>query len=105
MIPTVLFACIHNSGRSVAAKVLAEHYAAGSVRILSAGSAPGAAVNPVIAQVLAERGLSVAGETPKMLEDWTIDDPAGQGLVFVRRVVDDIDARVRGLLAEIVPAA
>jgi arsenate reductase len=133
MTPTVLFACIHNSGRSVAAKVLAEYYAAGSVRIRSAGSAPGAAVNPVIAQVLAERGLSVADETPKMLddsmveqadvvvtmgcgetcpvfpgkryEDWTIDDPAGRDLVFVRRVVDDIDARVRGLLAEIVPAA
>jgi arsenate reductase len=131
MTPTILFACVHNAGRSVAAKVLAEHYAAGAVRILSAGSQPGSDVNPVITRVLAERGLSTSAETPKLLDsslveaadvvvtmgcgescpvfpgkryvDWTVDDPAGQGLDFVRRVVDDIDARVRSLLAEIAP--
>jgi arsenate reductase len=131
MTPTILFACVHNAGRSVAAKVLAEHYAAGAVRILSAGSQPGSDVNPVITRVLAERGLSTSAETPKVLDsslveaadvvvtmgcgeycpvfpgkryvDWTVDDPAGQGLDFVRRVVDDIDARVRSLLAEIAP--
>ncbi len=128
--PIVLFACIHNSGRSVAAKVLAEHYAAGAVEVRSAGSEPGRGINPVVAQVLAERGLSVGGETPKLLEhalvegadvvitmgcgetcpvfpgkryeDWTVEDPAGQDLETVRRIVDDIDRRVRRLVSEMV---
>ena len=59
--PSVLFACVHNSGRSVAAQVLARHYAEGRVDVRSAGSEPGAGVNPVVAQVLAERGLPVDG--------------------------------------------
>ena len=128
--PTVLFACVHNSGRSVAAKVLAEHYAAGAVEVRSAGSEPGSQINPVVAQVLAERGLDVDGETPKMLdyatveaadivitmgcgetcpvfpgktyEDWPVEDPKGQDLVVVRRIVDDVEARVRDLLARLV---
>jgi arsenate reductase (thioredoxin) len=103
--PTVLYACVHNSGRSVAAKVLTEHYAGDRIGVRSAGSEPGTQVNPVVAQVLAERGLSTATETPKKLddallqeadvvvtmgcgeacpyfpgkryEDWVIDDPAG----------------------------
>jgi arsenate reductase len=127
--PTVLYACVHNSGRSVAAKVLTEHYAADRVAVRSAGSEPGAGVNPVVAQVLAERGLSTAAETPKKLddaavrdadvvvtmgcgetcpyypgkryEDWVIDDPAGQDIDTVRRVVDDVDARVRELVDEL----
>jgi len=127
--PVVLFACIHNSGRSVAAKVLAEHYAAGRVQVRSAGSEPGAGINPAVAQVLAERRLSAAAETPKLLdfatvqaadvvitmgcgetcpvfpgkryEDWPVTDPAGQELATVRQIVDDIDARVRALLAEL----
>jgi len=127
---TVLFACIHNAGRSVAAKVLAEHYAAGAVRVLSAGSEPGSALNPAVAAVLVERGLSVAGEVPKRLddetvqaadvvvtmgcgetcpvfpgkryEDWTLDDPAGQDIDTVRRIVDEIDHRVRALIAGLV---
>jgi len=102
----VLYACVHNSGRSVAAKVLTEHYAGDRIDVRSAGSEPGARVNPVVAQVLAERGLSTDDETPKKLddaaiqdvdvvvtmgcgetcpyypgrryEDWVIDDPAGQ---------------------------
>jgi arsenate reductase (thioredoxin) len=127
--PVVLFACVHNSGRSVAAKVLTEHYAAGRVQVRSAGSEPGAGINPVVAQVLAERGLSAAAETPKLLdsatvqaadvvitmgcgetcpvfpgkryEDWTVTDPAGQEVATVREIVDDIDARVQALLAEL----
>jgi arsenate reductase len=127
--PTVLFACIHNSGRSVAAQVLARHYAGDAVQVRSAGSEPGAGVNPVVAQVLAERGLPVGDHVPTMLdvglvesadvvitmgcgetcpvfpgkryEDWAVSDPAGQDPATVRGIVDDIDARVRSLLAEV----
>jgi arsenate reductase len=129
-IPVVLFACIHNSGRSVAARVLPEHYADGAVEARSAGSEPKGSVNPVVAEVLAERGLSTAGETATLLapdlvseadvvitmgcgetcpifpgkryEDWTVEDPAGQDRETVRRIVDDIDTRVRQLLASLV---
>jgi arsenate reductase len=131
--PTVLFACVHNSGRSVAARVLAEHYAGDAIVAMSAGSEPGDVVNPVVAKVLAERGLSTDTEVPKLLdfdavvvadvvitmgcgetcpvapgkryEDWLVDDPAGRDLDTVRRIVDEIDVRVRTLLeslAEIV---
>ncbi len=127
--PTVLFACIHNSGRSVAARLLTERYAAGRVEARSAGSAPKDSVNPVVAQVLAERGLSTDRELPTLLdddtvqaadvvitmgcgetcpffpgkryEDWQVDDPAGQDLDTVRRIVDDVDDRVRALLAQL----
>ena len=126
--PVVLFACVHNSGRSVAARVLTEHYAGGAVEARSAGSAPKESVNPVVAQVLAERGLSVDREQPtrldldrvqeadivvtmgcgetcpyvpgKRYEDWQVDDPAGQDLQTVRRIVDDVDARVQALLRQ-----
>ena len=130
--PTVLFACIHNSGRSVAAQVLARRYAGHAMHVRSAGSEPGAGVNPVVAQVLAERGLPVDDHTPSKLqydlveaadvvvtmscgescpyvpgkryEDWPVDDPKGQDLDTVRRIVDDLDSRVRALLAELVPS-
>ncbi|MEP6697195.1 MAG: arsenate reductase ArsC [Pseudonocardiales bacterium] len=124
--PVVLFACIHNSGRSVAAKVLAEHYAGGAVEVRSAGSEPGSSTDPVVAAVLAERGLSADAENPTQLdrdivraadvivtmgcgetcpvfpgksyEDWAVEDPAGQDIAVVRLIVDDVDARVRALL-------
>jgi arsenate reductase len=127
--PSVLFACIHNSGRSVAAQALARSYAGGRVDVRSAGSEPGAGVNPVVAQVLAERGLAVEDHVPTLLdrdlvegsdvvvtmgcgetcpvfpgkryEDWPVEDPAGQDLETVRRIVDDVDARVRRLLADL----
>lgn len=129
--PVVLYACIHNSGRSVAAQVLTQHYAGDAVEVRSAGSEPGDGVNPGVAAVLAERGLSTADHRPTLLtpdtvegsdvvvtmgcgetcpvfpgkryEDWTVDDPKGQDLDVVRRIVDDVDARVRALLAELVP--
>lgn len=125
----VLFACIHNGGRSLAAKVLTEHYAAGRVEVLSAGSDPGESLNPVVVDVLHERGLETAGERPRLLtvdmvrdvdvvvtmgcgetcpvfpgkryEDWPVEDPKGQDLLAVRRIVADIDARVRALLASL----
>lgn len=124
--PAVLYACIHNSGRSVAAQVLTEHYARGAVTVRSAGSEPGHAVNPVVAKVLADRGLSTASHVPTLLdgdlvqaadvvitmgcgeicpvlpgkryEDWPVADPEGQDLPTVQAIVDDIDQRVRRLL-------
>jgi arsenate reductase len=129
--PAVLYACIHNSGRSVAAQVLTRHYAGDAVNVRSAGSEPSRNVNPVVAQVLAEYGLSVADHVPTLLEatvvegadvvvtmgcgeacpifpgkryeDWAVDDPAGQDAATVRRIVADIDTRVRQLLNEIAP--
>jgi len=130
--PSILFACVHNAGRSVAAQVLARHYGGDSVQVRSAGSEPGTGVNPVVAQVLIERGLPAEDHKPTLLdwdlvqvsdvvitmgcgetcpvfpgkryEDWQVDDPAGQDLETVRRTVDDIDGRVRKLLEELDPA-
>ena len=127
--PVVLFACIHNSGRSVAAKALTEQLAAGAVDVRSAGSEPGSGVNPQVAAVLADRGLSTDDHVPTLLtydgvqaadvvitmgcgetcpvfpgktyEDWQVDDPAGQDRETVTRIVDDIEARVRDLLSRI----
>ena len=125
----ILYACVHNGGRSLAAKVLTEHYGGDAVEVRSAGSEPGSSLNPGVVQVLHERGFRTDGETPKLLtddgvraadlvitmgcgetcpvfpgkryEDWTLDDPKGQQLPTVRRIVDEIDARVRTLLAEL----
>jgi arsenate reductase len=125
-VTVVLFACIHNSGRSVAAQVLARQY---GIDARSAGSEPGAGVNPVVAQVLAERGFPVEDHVPTLLtydgvqqadvvvtmgcgetcpvfpgkryEDWQVDDPKGQPLEEVRRIVADIDERVRALAASL----
>lgn len=66
--PTVLFACIHNSGRSVAAQALAQHYAGDAIQVRSAGSEPGTGVNPVVAEVLAQRRLPVADHVPTRLD-------------------------------------
>ncbi len=124
--PVVLFACIHNSGRSVAAKVLTEHHGAGRVDVRSAGSEPGSAVNPAVAQVLAERGMSAEGHLPSQLthdgvreadvvvtmgcgetcpvfpgtryEDWAVADPKGRPVDVVRGIVDDVEQRVLVLL-------
>ena len=127
--PVVLFACVHNGGQSLAAKVLAEHHGGDRLTVRSAGSQPGDSLNPVVVQVLEERGLSINGETPKLLtydgvqeadvvitmgcgetcpvfpgktyEDWTLDDPKGQDLDTVRRIVTEIDTRVRDLLSRV----
>ena len=130
--PVVLFACIHNGGRSLAAKVLTEHHSGGRVDARSAGSEPGESLNAVVVQVLHDRGLTTAGEHPKLLtadgvaeadvvitmgcgdtcpvfpgkryEDWELTDPAGQPIEVVRGVRDDIKTRVEALLAEISPS-
>ena len=131
--PTVLFLCIHNSGRSLAARVLLDHYSHGRIRVESAGSEPGGEVNPSVVAILEERGLDPSHEFPKPLTDetargadvivtmgcgdtcpvypgqryldWDLDDPAGLPLERVRPIVDEIDRRVRQLLADLVAAA
>ncbi len=127
--PTVLFLCVHNAGRSLAARVLLDHYAEGRIEVLSAGSEPGDALNPSVVAVLEERGLDPGHEFPKPLTDasaraadvivtmgcgdtcpfypgkryldWELDDPAGLAVDRVRPIVDEIDRRVRALLDEL----
>jgi arsenate reductase (thioredoxin) len=130
-IPTVLFVCIHNAGRSLAARVLLDHYAEGRVRVASAGSEPVGQLNPSVVTILHERGLDPSQEFPKPLTDetarradvivtmgcgdtcpyypgkryldWELDDPAGRSVAEVRPIVDEIDRRVRALLGELIP--
>jgi arsenate reductase len=130
--PVVLFLCVHNAGRSVAARVLLDYYAQGRVRIESAGSEPGDQLNPSVVAVLEERGLDTSKEFPKPLTDelgrladvivtmgcgdtcpvypgkrcldWDLEDPAGMSVEQVRPIIEEIDRMVRGLLAEIAPA-
>ena len=130
--PVVLFLCVHNSGRSLAAKVLLEHYAAGRVEVRSAGSEPAEGLNPGVVAALIERGLDPSREFPKPLSeeeagdvdvvvtmgcgdtcpyypgtrylDWQLPDPAGLPVDQVRPIVDDIDRRVKALLVELLAA-
>jgi protein-tyrosine-phosphatase len=127
--PVVLFLCTHNAGRSVAARVLLDHYAEGRVDVRSAGSEPGDQLNPAVVSILRDRGLDPSREFPKPLTDdlakaadvivtmgcgdacpvlpakryldWDLDDPAGQPIESVRPIVDEIDRRVQALLAEL----
>ena len=127
--PSILFACKANAGRSVTGKVLTEHYAGNHVEVFSAGSEPGDHVHPEVASVLGELGLDAGQEQPKgfdpdghytavvtmgcgeacpyyagaRYEDWELDDPKGQDPETVRRIVGDIDGRVRRLLGELLP--
>ena len=131
-IPTVLFVCVHNAGRSQMAAALLRHHGGDAVEVRSAGSAPADTINPAVREAMAELGIDLAGERPKVLTtaaveasdvvitmgcgdacpvlpgkrylDWALDDPAGQGVDAVRPIRDDIDARVRDLLAELLPA-
>jgi arsenate reductase (thioredoxin) len=132
-VPEILYVCVHNAGRSVAAAVLTEHYADGRVHVRSAGSQPGSEVNPAVATVLRERGLDPDREFPKPLTDdvtraadviitmgcgdacpiypgtrhldWELTDPTGKTVEEVRPIIDDIDERVRQLLAELLGEA
>lgn len=127
--PRILYACRANGGRSVASKVLTEYYGGDAVEVFSAGSEPGDRVHPEVATALAELGLDASRETPKPFdtsasydvvvtqgcgeqcpyyrgaryEDWPLDDPKGQDPAVVRRILADIDSRVRSLLGELVP--
>lgn len=127
--PVVLFLCTHNAGRSLAARVLLAHHANGRIEARSAGSEPADELNPSVVAVLRERGLDPTGERPKRFAtddglaadvivtmgcgeacpaypgtrtlDWDLPDPAGQPVEVVRTIVDDIDRRVRALVAEL----
>jgi arsenate reductase len=131
--PTVLFVCVHNAGRSQIAAGYLRDLAGDRVEVLSAGSEPKDQINPVAIEAMAEEGIDIAGNTPKILtadavkesdvvitmgcgdacpifpgkryEDWELEDPAGKDLETVRRVRDDIRRRVESLIAEIAPTA
>ena len=126
---TVLFVCIHNAGRSQMAAGFMEKLSNGKVTVLSAGSAPKDSINPMAIQAMAEVGIDIANNQPKILtteavqesdvvitmgcgdtcpfypgkryEDWVLDDPAGQSIEKVRIIRDQIQQKVQSLLAEI----
>ncbi len=130
-VPQVVFACVRNGGRSVIARVLTQHYAQGRVRAVSAGTQPGEHIHPEVARALNALGLDTSAEQPKLLTrdtvatsdlaitlgcgeecpyvpgvkyvDRPVDDPGGQDDATVRRIIGDLDTRVRELLAELVP--
>ena len=133
--PEVLFVCVHNAGRSQMAAALLAHHAGDKVVVRSAGTAPADTINPAVVQAMAELGIDLhaTGAYPKRLDDaavqssdvvitmgcgdncpfypgkryldWELADPAGQGVEAVRPIRDEIDRRVRALLAELLPIA
>ena len=128
--PTVLFVCVHNAGRSQMAAGFMRELGQGRVEVLSAGSAPKDSINPIAVEAMAEVGIDIANNVPKVLtteavqqsdvvitmgcgdtcpffpgkryEDWVLDDPAGQGIESVRVIRDEIKKRVEDLLKEII---
>lgn len=130
--PSVLFVCVHNAGRSQMAAGFLTALAGGAVDVLSAGSMPADQINPAAVEAMAEVGIDIASEQPKILtedavkesdvvitmgcgdecpyfpgkryEDWVLEDPAGQGIEAVRPIRDEIRSRVESLLAGLVPA-
>ncbi|MFB8207203.1 MULTISPECIES: arsenate reductase ArsC [unclassified Streptomyces] len=129
--PSVLFVCVHNAGRSQMAAAFLTHLSEGRVEVRSAGSAPAASVNPAAVRAMAEVGIDLSAETPKVLTveavqasdvvitmgcgdacpvfpgkkylDWSLEDPAGHGIEAVRPIRDRIERHVRDLLAELRP--
>jgi arsenate reductase len=130
--PSVLFVCVHNAGRSQMAAGWLRHLAGDKVEVRSAGSAPGETINPAAVEAMAEAGIDITDQAPKLLEyetarssdvivtmgcgdacpifpgkryeDWQLDDPAGQGVDAVRPIRDKIRTRVEALLADLIPA-
>lgn len=127
--PSVLFVCVHNAGRSQMGAAYVHHLSGGAVEVRSAGSQPADQVNPAAVEAMAEDGIDITAETPKVLttdavqasdvvitmgcgdtcpifpgkryEDWELDDPAGQGVEAVRPIRDEIRRRVIDLLASL----
>ena len=127
--PTVLFVCVHNAGRSQMAAGFLREVGKDRVEVLSAGSAPKGSINPVAVAAMAEVGIDIANNSPKVLtpeaveasdvvitmgcgdvcpfypgkryEDWVLDDPAGQGIESVRLIRDEIKGRIEVLLREL----
>jgi protein-tyrosine-phosphatase len=128
--PSVLFVCVHNAGRSQMAAGFLEHLGGEKVNVYSAGSAPKDSINPVAVEAMREKGIDISGRSPKVLttesvqasdvvitmgcgdtcpffpgkryEDWVLDDPAGKGIEDVRRIRDQIEARVKSLLQDLI---
>ena len=129
--PRVLFVCVHNASRSQMAAGFLQHLAGDQVEVLSAGSEPADRINPVAVEAMAEKGIDISANQPKLLEnctvaqadvvitmgcgdacpfypgkryeDWELEDPAGKSLEQVRPIRDEIERRVRGLIAELPP--
>ncbi|HUP14666.1 MAG TPA: arsenate reductase ArsC [Acidimicrobiia bacterium] len=129
--PSVLFLCVHNAGRSQMAAGWMRHLAGDRVEVFSGGSEPAEEVNKVAVEAMAEKGIDISGEIPqpwadeivraadvvvtmgcgdacpvlpgKRYVDWELDDPSGQPIEVVRGIRDDLEARVHGLLADLVP--
>ena len=127
--PTVLFVCVHNAGRSQMAAGFLRELGQDRVEVLSAGSAPKGSINPVAVEAMAEIGIDIANNSPKVLtpeavqasdvvitmgcgdvcpfypgkryEDWVLDDPACQGIESVRIIRDEIKGRIEVLLREL----
>jgi arsenate reductase len=127
--PSVLFVCVHNAGRSQMAAAFLTSLAGDHVQVRSAGSEPADAVNPAVVQAMREAGIDISHEVPKVLTteavqasdvvitmgcgdscpyapgkryvDWELPDPAGRGVDAVRPIRDEIERRIRGLLAEL----
>ena len=132
-VPSILFVCVHNAGRSQMAAALLDHEARGRVTVASAGSEPAAELNPAVVAAMAEIGIDLSREFPKPLTgdqaqaadviitmgcgdtcpvypgkrylDWDLPDPAGLDITAVRPIRDDIHTRVRGLLTELASTA
>jgi arsenate reductase len=130
--PEVLFVCVHNAGRSQMAAALLNQQAGGRVTVRSAGSEPASSLNPRVVEAMREVGIDISREFPKPLtddsvrsadvvitmgcgdacpiypgkryEDWDLEDPAGKDIETVRRIRDEIGARVRKLVGELVPS-
>ncbi|HYP44964.1 MAG TPA: arsenate reductase ArsC [Propionibacteriaceae bacterium] len=130
--PSVLFVCVHNAGRSQMAAAFLHHLSDGAIEVRSAGSEPAEKVNPAAVAAMAELGIDISAEKPKILtddavrtsdvvvtmgcgdtcpfypgkryEDWVLEDPAGKGVDSVRPIRDDIRGRIEALIAELVPA-
>ncbi|HEY1155007.1 MAG TPA: arsenate reductase ArsC [Arthrobacter sp.] len=130
--PSVLFVCVHNAGRSQMAAAFLASLSRGAVEVRSAGSQPAEKVNPAAVEAMAEVGIDLSAEVPKMLtaeavkesdvvitmgcgdecpvlpgkryEDWELEDPAGKGVDSVRPIRDEIKARIEKLITELLPA-
>ncbi|MCH9720735.1 MAG: arsenate reductase ArsC [Actinomycetia bacterium] len=131
--PTVLFVCIHNAGRSQMAAGFLRSLGGKAVEVRSAGSDPGPHINPAAVEAMAEVGIDISDQCPKLLtreavetsdvvitmgcgdacpifpgisyRNWELDDPAGQGIDAVRPIRDEIKTRVQALIAELRPAS
>ncbi|SDI39163.1 arsenate reductase [Arthrobacter subterraneus] len=130
--PSVLFVCVHNAGRSQMAAAFLTTLSKGAIEVRSAGSQPAEKINPSAVEAMAEVGIDMSSEIPKVLtteavkesdvvitmgcgdecpyfpgkryEDWVLEDPAGKGVESVRPIRDEIRGRIEGLIESLIPA-